>query len=157
MKVLRVFFLGFVYGIFMKYIIDEIFVRDHLRMITNENTVLRERILELEARATPRVQSTPSPMPHTEPKPAITHQPSQRIESMSQPKQSSSSKDDLKLIKGIGPQLEKKLNEAGVYTFDEMSRLTTSDLQMILGISKRATQNADNLLTQARKLAKGKR
>ncbi len=141
MKVLRVFFLGFVYGLFMKYIIDEIFVRDHLRMIANENTVLRERIQELEARAAQRVQSTPPPIPHSEPTPT----------------RSVNSKDDLKLIKGIGPQMEKKLNEAGVYTFDELSRLTTSDLQMILGISKRATQNADNLLTQARKLAKEKR
>lgn len=157
MKVLRVFFLGFVYGIFMKYIIDEIFVRDHLRMIANENTVLRERILELEARATQRVQSTPTPVPHTEPKPAITHQPSQHIEPASQSTPSSNSKDDLKLIKGVGPQMEKKLNNAGVYTFEEMSRLTTADLQMILGISKRATQNADNLLTQAKKFAKGKR
>ena len=49
MKVLRVFFLGFVYGIFMKYIIDEIFVRDQYRMITNENTLLRQRVQELES------------------------------------------------------------------------------------------------------------
>src|SRR5690242_19664091 len=112
MKVLRVFFLGFVYGIFMKYIIDEIFVRDHLRMIANENIVLRERVQELEARTAQRVQSSPPPMAHTEPKPAITHQPSQRIEPASRPTQSSNSKDDLKLIKGIGPQMEKKLNSA---------------------------------------------
>src|SRR5690349_19665327 len=104
MKVLRVFFLGFVYGIFMKYIIDEIFVKDHLRMIANENTVLRERLQELESRAAQRLQSTPPPMPRAEPKPAITHQPTERIERASQPIQSSNSKDDLKLIKGIGPQ-----------------------------------------------------
>lgn len=157
MKVLRVFFLGFVYGIFMKYIIDEIFVKDHLRMIANENTLLRQRIQELETRAPQRVQSTPPPMPHEEPRPAITHQPTQRIERTPTTVQSSNSRDDLKSIKGIGPQMEKKLNEAGIYTFDEMARLTTSDLQLILGISKRATQNADNLLTQAKKFAKAKR
>ena len=157
MKVLRVFFLGFVYGIFMKYIIDEIFVKDHLRMIANDNTMLRQRIQELETRTTQRVQSTLPPMPHEEPRPAISHQPAQQIERTRTLVQSSNSKDDLKLIKGIGPQMEKKLNNAGVYTFDEMARLTTSDLQMILGISKRATQNADNLLTQARKFAEEKR
>jgi predicted flap endonuclease-1-like 5' DNA nuclease len=157
MKVLRVFFLGFVYGIFMKYIIDEIFVRDQYRMITNENSLLRQRIQELEARTTQRVQSTPPAMRHEEPRAALTHQPAQQIEATPAPVQSANSKDDLKLIKGIGPQMEKKLNNAGVYTFDEMSRLTTADLQMILGISKHATQNADNLLTQAKKFAKGKR
>src|SRR5512141_1780685 len=49
MRVLRVFFLGVVYGWLMRWIIDEIYTRDHLRMITNENTLLRERLRELEA------------------------------------------------------------------------------------------------------------
>jgi predicted flap endonuclease-1-like 5' DNA nuclease len=62
-------------------------------------------------------------------------------------------RDDLKMIKGVGPQIEKKLNTAGVYTFDQMSRLTTEQLQAILGVSRRNVQNADNLINQARKFA----
>jgi predicted flap endonuclease-1-like 5' DNA nuclease len=127
----------------------------------HENTLLRQRVQELEARAAQRPQSPPPPIPHEEPRPAITHQPMQQIERNSTPAsrtvQAANSKDDLKLIKGIGPQMEKKLNKAGIYTFAEMSRLTTADLQAILGISKRATQNADNLLSQARKFAEEKK
>ena len=35
-------------------------------------------------------------------------------------------RDDLKLIKGIGPVMEKKLNEFGVYSFEQLGRLTNS-------------------------------
>ncbi|MEZ4850531.1 MAG: hypothetical protein R3B93_18345 [Bacteroidia bacterium] len=36
-------------------------------------------------------------------------------------------KDDLKLIKGIGPFIEKKLNSIGIYTFAQIARFTTED------------------------------
>jgi predicted flap endonuclease-1-like 5' DNA nuclease len=62
--------------------------------------------------------------------------------------------DDLKMIKGVGPKLEKKLNDANVYTFDQMSRLKTSELQAILGVSRRNDQSTDNLISQAKKFAK---
>ncbi len=143
MRVLKVFFLGLLYGWFMKWIIDEIFSRDQYRMVTNENAILRERIKFLETRSVQRTVIAPQPVQAVEPTPT--------------PRQASSSKDDLKLIKGIGPQLEKKLNNAGVNTFDQMSRLTTGELQSILGISKRVTQNADNLISQARKFAQQER
>jgi predicted flap endonuclease-1-like 5' DNA nuclease len=62
-------------------------------------------------------------------------------------------RDDLKLIKGVGPRIEKKLNDAGIYTFDQMSRLTAAELQAILGASNRIAQNSDNLISQAKKFA----
>ena len=144
MRVLKVFFLGFVYGWFMRWIIDEIYTRDNLRMITDENVFLKERIKSLEAPKsleTLSVKQT-APAPQTRPAP--------------EPVSRASAKDDLKVIKGVGPVMEKKLNAAGVHTFEELSRLTTSDLQNILGISKRVTQSADNLLSQARKFAQQK-
>lgn len=149
MKVLKVFFAGLLYGWFMKWIIDEIFVRDKYRMITNENAELRERIQFLEAIKPPQTVSPP---------PAPRSQPLQPVEPALEPvapvEVASDEPDDLKLIKGIGPQLEKKLNNAGITTFEQMSRLTTTDLQNILGISKRVTQNADNLISQAKKFAR---
>ncbi len=149
MKVLRVFFLGLVYGWFMKYILDEIFMKDHLRMIANENMLLKERIKSLEVpkslESKSLKQTEPSPQPVLRAEPVAVPQPIESIPS--------SRTDDLKLIKGIGPQMEKKLNNAGVYTFQHMSRLTTTELQNILGLSKRVTQNADNLITQAKKFA----
>ena len=149
MRVVKVFFLGFLYGWFMKLILDEIYTKDKYRMITNENALLKERLGVLEqlrpAEIKP-VQQTPS-------------QPVQPVEPAPIPKparRTASAKDDLKKIKGIGTQLEKKLNAAGVTTFEQMSRLTTTDLQNILGISKRVVQSADNLITQAKQLAQKK-
>ena len=146
MRVLKVFFLGFVYGWFMRWIIDEIYLKDNLRMITNENILLKERIKSLEA---PRSLETSS-VKHLAP--AAQHGPAPEPK----PASHASAKDDLKAIKGVGPVMEKKLNAAGVNTFEDLSRLTTNDLQIILGISKRVTQSADNLITQARKLAQEK-
>lgn len=36
-------------------------------------------------------------------------------------------KDDLKLIKGVGPFIEKKLNALGIYTFEQISRFNQDD------------------------------
>jgi predicted flap endonuclease-1-like 5' DNA nuclease len=153
MRVLRVFFLGLLYGWFMKWIIDEIYARDNLRMITNENALLRDRIKALEAPKSLETLSAQRPAPSQmveRPKPtqesASTASPAPR----STPARRANQKDDLKLIKGIGPQLEKKLNQAGVTSFDQMSRLTAAELQAILGISKRIVQNTDNLISQAK-------
>ena len=151
MSVVKVFFLGFLYGWFMKLILDEIYTKDHLRMITNENALLKERIKlfeqprSLESKSLQRTSPTLPAVPIAEPVP--TPKPIRRT---------ASAKDDLKKIKGVGSQMEKKLNDAGVNTFEQMSRLTTTDLQNILGISKRVVQSADNLITQAKKFAQQK-
>jgi predicted flap endonuclease-1-like 5' DNA nuclease len=147
MRVIKVFLVGLIYGWFLRWIIDEIYVKDNLRMIANENRQLRDRLklLEqprsLEAKSVQR--SSPTPQPDQRPAPAATPRPGRRA----------SSKDDLKKIKGIGPVMEKKLNAAGVHTYEQFARLTTQQLQHILGISKRVRQSADNLIGQAKKLA----
>jgi large subunit ribosomal protein L21 len=145
MKVLRVFFLGFLYGWFMKWIIDQIYLNDNLRMITNENEQLRHRIQSLEAKPAQRAQ--PIPQPDQRPAPVTT---AAAVRSVS------SRKDDLKKIKGIGPVMEKKLNAAGVNSYEQFSRLTSQELQNILGLSKRVVQSTDNLLSQAKQLAQKK-
>lgn len=156
MKVLRVFFLGLIYGWFMRWIIDEIFLKDQYRIITNENAQLRDRIALLER---PRPLET-RPILQPESPPLVEtglRTPPPTSMTRSKPVASTrTQKDDLKLIKGIGPQMEKKLNNAGVMTFEQMSRLTSTELQNILGISKRVVQSSDNLLTQARQLAQKK-
>lgn len=40
-------------------------------------------------------------------------------------------RNDLKVIKGIGPKLEKMLNELGIYTYEQMSRLTNKEYELI--------------------------
>lgn len=152
MRVLKVFLVGLLYGWFLRWIIDEIYLKDNLRWITNENAQLRDRIRLLEApkplETRPIMQSTPTPQPDQRPAPAST--------AARKPARATTKKDDLKKIKGIGPVMEKKLNAAGVNTYEQFSRLTTQQLQNILGLSKRVVQSADNLITQARKLAQQK-
>jgi predicted flap endonuclease-1-like 5' DNA nuclease len=147
MKVLRVFFVGLVFGWLMRWIIDKIFLEEELRLLTNDNDLLRQRIQALEAprarQDRPVQRSAPAPLPVEEVEPVAA------MGSGPVPPH----RDDLKLIKGVGPQIEKKLNAAGVYTFDQMSRLTTEQLQAILGGTRRNAQNTDNLINQARKFA----
>ncbi|MEZ4772769.1 MAG: hypothetical protein R3D00_06255 [Bacteroidia bacterium] len=42
-----------------------------------------------------------------------------------------SDKDDLKLIKGIGPFIEKKLNSIGIFTFLQISKFTAEDEEKV--------------------------
>lgn len=42
-----------------------------------------------------------------------------------------SQKDDLKRIKGVGPFIEKKLNTIGIFTFDQISKFTSEDMQTV--------------------------
>jgi predicted flap endonuclease-1-like 5' DNA nuclease len=147
MKVLRVFFVGLVFGWLMRWIIDKIFLEEELRHLTNENDVLRQRLQTLE---TPRArQDRPVQRPAPASLPVEEAEPVAVMGSGPVPPH----RDDLKMIKGVGPQIEKKLNAAGVYTFDQMSRLTTEQMQAILGGTRRNTQNTDNLINQARKFA----
>ena len=42
-----------------------------------------------------------------------------------------SQKDDLKRIKGVGPFIEDKLNAIGIYTFEQISRFSSDDIQTV--------------------------
>ncbi len=46
-------------------------------------------------------------------------------------KASESQSDDLTKLNGIGPYIEQRLNEIGIYNFDQISRLTPDDIQKI--------------------------
>ena len=43
----------------------------------------------------------------------------------------SSMKDDLKQISGVGPFIEEKLNNIGIYTFDQISRFNQEDIDTV--------------------------
>jgi predicted flap endonuclease-1-like 5' DNA nuclease len=47
-----------------------------------------------------------------------------------------SDKNELQQIIGIGPYTEAKLNELGIYTFDQISRLTKEDIEIITKLIK---------------------
>lgn len=64
--------------------------------------------------------------------------------------------DNLKLIKGIGKVIERKLNDAGIYTFEQLGSLTTADLRRTLGTTIQRLADEASLLRQARDLARGR-
>ncbi len=51
-------------------------------------------------------------------------------------KADASQKDDLKLISGVGPFIEDKLNGIGIYTFDQISRFTKEDIDTVTQLIK---------------------
>ncbi|WP_378188105.1 hypothetical protein ACE939_06655 [Aquimarina sp. W85] len=46
-------------------------------------------------------------------------------------KATASERDNLKLIKGVGPFIEDKLNGIGIYTFDQISKFTKEDIDTV--------------------------
>lgn len=69
------------------------------------------------AAAKPKAKAAPAPAADGKPAALMTAKPSKV--------------DDLKLIKGIGPGLEKELNRLGVYQFDQMAGFKKADLTWI--------------------------
>ena len=66
--------------------------------------------------------------------------------------------DDLKQINGIGPAYEKKLNEVGVYTYEQISKLKAADkeeLSAIDGITREKIES-EEWVKQAKALLKEK-
>ncbi|MFD2562058.1 hypothetical protein [Aquimarina rubra] len=69
-------------------------------------------------------------------------------------KADASQKDDLKLISGVGPFIEKKLNSIGIYTFDQISRFTKEDIDTVTDLIQffPGRIERDNWTAQAEKL-----
>ena len=64
--------------------------------------------------------------------------------------------DDLKQLSGVGPALEKKLNEAGVTTFAQIAAWTKDDIaDMDEKLSFKGRIEREDWVAQAKKLAKG--
>jgi len=63
-------------------------------------------------------------------------------------------KDDLTLIDGVGPFLEKKLNDAGVFTYEQISKWTPQDIQRVTKEIQffEGRIEKDNWVSQARRL-----
>lgn len=67
--------------------------------------------------------------------------------------------DDLKEINGIGPAYEERLNEVGVYTYEQISKLKAADrdeLSELDGITREKIES-ENWVKQAKELLKNKK
>ena len=151
MRAFKVFIFGLLYGWFIKIAFDRIYRENEIEDLRNENDSLKEYILRLESQLQPKslesksIQRERSAAP---PQPEPVEAPA--------PAPATSRKDDLKVIKGIGPAIEKKLNSAGIQTYAALAALTKKDLENILGSQVKRLQDENDLLAQAKKLARRK-
>jgi len=65
-------------------------------------------------------------------------------------------KDDLEAIDGIGPVIAGQLNEASIFTFEQLGALDADRLREIVGDLVQRLADEDDILAQARELAKKK-
>jgi predicted flap endonuclease-1-like 5' DNA nuclease len=137
MKAFKVFLFGLLYGWFVKVAFDRIYRQNEMEDIRNENASLKEYIRSLETRLEQKSIETKSARRTTTRSAAAVE----------------IGKDDLKVIRGIGPAIEKKLNNAGIQTFEALGRLTVEELENILGNTRRLVQDESTLIAQAQQLA----
>ncbi|HSL31726.1 MAG TPA: helix-hairpin-helix domain-containing protein [Anaerolineales bacterium] len=151
MRAFKVFIFGLLYGWFFKIAFDRIYRENDREDLQNENQSLRQYIhsLERQVRSTSQEPARAAQLDlQAEPKAAPLPEPT----GTSLPA-TTSEKDDLKVIKGIGPAIERKLNNAGIHTFAALSQLSPKQLEEILGSQIRRLQDENDVIMQAVRLA----
>lgn len=93
----------------------------------------------------PSIPSVSAPAPAA---PATQNEPEKREEQKKQ-----ETPDDLIIIKGIGPVINTKLNQAGITTFRQLANLTAPQLRAIVGDVIQRLADEDDIINQARELA----
>ena len=141
MDVAAAFVLGLLIGWLVEWIIDWFYWRGRMRPITEENAKLMKDNADLKERLT-----------------AIETKVNRKSQlAKTKPTGERANKDNLQVIKGVGPVISKRLNEAGVYTFEELSQLSPDELQEIMGpLAKRFFPKQESILAQAKEYAKQK-
>lgn len=146
MRAFKVFIFGLLYGWFFKIAFDRIYRENEIEDLHSENSSLREYIRTLESQLQAKSRGAESVRGTVAGSLSPAETPA--------PEQSASQKDDLKTIRGIGPAIEKKLNNAGIHTYAALAALSQQQLESILGNQLRRLQDEKDLIAQAKKLAK---
>ena len=130
MKAIKVFFLGLLCGWLYKWIIDKVYTDVQIQDITSEDPLPMEYSEFFEKEQAMPVNKTIQPKTKTE---------------------------ILEVLKGIGPASVKRLNKAGVFTFDDLALLKPEELRAILGnVLKRAAISENQVIAEAKKFAEQK-
>lgn len=141
MNIPAIFVLGLLIGWLVEWVIDWFYWRSRTRPLASENAELaqenarlKERIASLEVKVNKRSQL-----------------------SKTKPIRDCAGKDNLQAIRGIGPVISKRLNDAGIYTFEELAQLTPEELEEILGsLIKKFFPGEDRMIAQAKEFAQQK-
>lgn len=131
MKAVKVFVLGFILGLLYKWIVDKVYTDIEINMVATEDPLDMDYSKLLETKEQLMADVTPV-RPTTK-------------------------KEILEVLKGIGPASVRRLNKAGVHTFDELAQLEPEDLRNILGNAlKRAGITESQVIAEAKKFAQQK-
>ncbi len=124
--------LGLLIGWLVEWAIDWFYWRRRMQGIATENVDLKERIRSLETRKDQRLFSAKNV-------PIID----------------AAGNHNFQAIKGIGPIFAQRLREAGITTFEQLSRLQPRQLEEILGkLYKRFFSKQETILAQAKDFAR---
>lgn len=128
MKAIKVFFLGLLCGWLYKWIIDQVYSDVQVQNISSVDPLPME-YSELPVAKGQGIQVNKAIRPKTK-------------------------KEILEVLKGIGPVSVKRLNKAGVFTFDDLALLKPEELRAILGnVLKRAAISENQVIAEAKKFA----
>ena len=128
------FVLGLLMGWLAEWTIDWVYWRGRIGSVAVENTTLKERLTILEARKTQPIRSAKN-----------------------LPLVDKDGNDNFQAIKGIGPVFAKRLKESGVTTFEQLSKLSSKQLEKILGtLYQRFYSKQEAIVAQAKEFAKQK-
>jgi len=134
MNILAMFVLGLLAGWLAEWVIDWYYWRGRIHNVSAENAGLKERITSLEAEKSQRSGSGGTT-----------------------PLTDKDGNDNFRAIKGIGPVFSKRLNDAGIRAFEQLSQLTPKEMEEILGtLFKRFFSKENSILAQAKEFAKQK-
>ena len=137
-----IFVLGLLLGWLAEWAIDWFYWRGRIQGVVNENTTLKEQITSLKEQIT-SLKAKKSP---------------RLFSAKNIPIIDKNGNDNFQAIKGVGPVYAKRLKEAGVTTFKELSQLKSKQLEEILGtLYKRFFSKQETILTQAKEFAKQKK
>jgi predicted flap endonuclease-1-like 5' DNA nuclease len=131
MNVPAMFVLGLLIGWSVEWVIDWYYWRGRIYKVSSENTNLKERLSSLETKRKRGFKPDKGI--------ALTD---------------NAGRENLEAIKGIGPVYARRLREAGIQTFEQLSQLTPERLGDILGERyKRLFSNQETILAQAKDFA----
>ena len=165
MNVLAALVLGLLIGWLIEWIIDWFYWRARMRLLVGENSRLEKELAQLKENAGLEEENTTLMRAHKkldEENSSLKEHLAEIEDEINRIKASAMighllNKDgthNLQAIKGIGPAFAKRLNAAGVNTFDQLSQLTAQDMERILGtLYKRFFAKKNNIIPQAKDFA----
>jgi len=152
MNVIAVLVLGLLIGWLVEWVIDWFYWRGRIRAAAEENASLAEENENLETEnANLKTENADLKERIT----AIETKINKKSQlSKTKPIRDRAGKDNLQAIKGIGPVIAKRLNDSGIYTFEELAQLTAEELEEILGaLIKKFFPGEEKMIAQAKEFA----